>query len=176
MTNSSQKLRPGFGKGMALFAWLSAMVLLYLLFEYRINSDYNPNAEPELSLTEDGHTTVLLKRNRQGHYVASGTLNKKPAVFLLDTGATHVAIPAHMAKFFNLKSIGKQRVQTAAGVVTAHRALIKQMRIGGIELTHVKASLIPSMEGDTILLGMSALGRVAFSQKDGEMLLQKRVK
>lgn len=159
---------------MALATWLSVMVLLYLLFENWLDESYNPNTEPESHLTEDGSATVLLKSNRQGHYVASGTLNGKPTVFLLDTGATSVAVPAHMADFFNLKPGAARRVYTANGVVMARNALIQRMRIGDIELKQVRANLVPNMPDDTILLGMSALGRVSFSQEDGHLLLKKR--
>ena len=37
-----------------------------------------------------------MKGNRQGHYLVNGAINGRPVTFLIDTGATYVAIPAEL--------------------------------------------------------------------------------
>ena len=53
----------------------------------------NPNRTVTVNVSEGGLPQVVLKQNRQGHYVATGKINGQPVQFLLDTGATNVAIP-----------------------------------------------------------------------------------
>jgi len=60
-------------------------------------------------------------------------------------------------------------VQTANGMVTVYKTEIEQLSIGNIFLYNVAAHINPAMKSDAILLGMSALKKVEFSQK-GKLL------
>ncbi len=79
------------GRWMWVMAWLCALVLLTLFFDKQLARQFNPNSEP-VSYQQGQATEVKLKRNRQGHYVASGLINQQPVVFLLDT---HTGVGAH---------------------------------------------------------------------------------
>jgi aspartyl protease family protein len=101
-------------------AWIIALALLMFLFQDVLDEQYNPNSRPEMRLSESGQAEVILAQNRQGHYVARGTINETPVTFLLDTGATQVSIPAHFAEQFGLVAQGNYRVQTANGSITVY--------------------------------------------------------
>ncbi len=155
-------------------AWLIAIGLLMFFFQGVLDKQYNPNTQPEIRLTDSGKAEVTLLQNRHGHYVSQGTINSTPVTFLLDTGATEVSIPAHIAKKLNLFSQGNYRVQTANGSVTVYQTQIEQLSLGNIFLYNVAAHINPAMKSNEILLGMSALKRVEFRQTGKQLILREQ--
>jgi aspartyl protease family protein len=161
------------GKIFVWLAWILAIALLMYFFQGILDEQHNPNSQPQVSLNESGHAEVVLKQNRQGHYVTLGSINESSVTFLLDTGATQVSIPAHIADKLQLESFGSYPVQTANGTVTVYRTKIDQLSIGNIFLYNVAAHINPAMKSDEILLGMSALKEVEFSQKGKQLTLRE---
>ena len=116
---------------------------------------------------------LKLKQNRSGHYVVNGTINGQPVVYLLDTGATTVTIPGHLANRLNLVPGYPQTVSTANGNRTVYRTTAEILTIDKIMLYNVPANLNDGMTGDYILLGMSALKQLDFKQSDGWLYLSQ---
>lgn len=161
------------GKIFVWLAWIVALALLMYFFQDVLDKQYNPNNQPQLGINNSGQAEVVLKQNKQGHYVTLGTINESPVTFLLDTGATQVSIPAHIADELQLKSFGSYPVQTANGTVTVYRTELDQLSIGNIFLYNVAAHINPAMKSDEILLGMSALKKVEFSQTGKQLTLRE---
>jgi len=115
-----------------------------------------------------------LQRNRFNHYVASGLINNTPVVFLLDTGATDVAVPAGLAERLGLKAGVARNAITANGIVQVYDTRIESLQLGSIQLENVRASINPGMSGNEILLGMSALKDLEFSQSGSTLTLKQR--
>ena len=159
---------------MLVICFALALTVLTVFFDDWIADQNNPNTDPKSVKLADGSLQVLLLRNRQGHYVSAGTINGRPVTFLLDTGATDVAVPAGIAKKLDLKHGAGARVITAAGVVPVVSTTINQLTIGHILLNNVSASITPSMGGEMILLGMSALKQVEFTQRGNALTLRQR--
>lgn len=153
-------------------AWIIGLALLMFLFQDVLDEQYNPNSRPEMRLTESGQAEVILDQNRQGHYVTRGTINDTPVTFLLDTGATQVSIPAHIAEDLGLVAQGSYRVQTANGSISVYKTEIAQLSLGNIFLYNVAAHINPAMKADEILLGMSALKQVDFYQTGKQLILR----
>ena len=160
------------GKWMIILAWVFAFALLIVFFNDFLAKQLNPNQQPSSYQTVDG-TEVSLKQNRQGHYVASGTINGQPVVFLLDTGATNVSIPFHLGEQLGLRPGMGQRVMTANGSITVARTEIDTLTIGDIQLNDISANLNPGMQGNEILLGMSALRQLEFTQRGQWLILRQ---
>ncbi|MCB1725427.1 MAG: TIGR02281 family clan AA aspartic protease [Chromatiaceae bacterium] len=161
------------GRHMMLIAWIGGIALLTFLFRDVLESRFNPNAQPQAETTADGRHQVVLDRNAAGHYVASGRINGFPVTFLLDTGATDVALPEALADRLRLERTGGGISQTANGAVAVWRTVLDEVRLGDIRLKDVRASILPSMAaGDPVLLGMSFLRRLEFSQRDGQLTLR----
>lgn len=161
------------GRFMMILAWVGGMGLLTLLFQDVLESRFNPNRQPQVQLAADGTREVVLERNPQGHYVATGAINGLPATFLLDTGATDVAVPEALARRIGLERIGGGISQTANGPVAVWHTRLDEVRLGAITLRDVRAVILPSMQGsDPVLLGMSFLKQVEFSQRDGQLSLR----
>ena len=161
------------GKIFVWLAWIMAIALLMLFFEDELEKQYNPNSQPQVSLNSSGQAEVVLKQNRQGHYVTKGTINETSVTFLLDTGATQVSIPEHIADKLQLDSYGSYSVQTANGRVTVYKTKIDQLSIGNIFLYNVAAHINPAMKNDEILLGMSALKQLDFQQTGKQLILRE---
>ena len=105
---------------MSVLAWLSIMLLLGFYFHNLLGRQQNPNQEVATRAGPGGAREVVLVRNRYGHYVTSGTINDRQVVFLLDTGATGVAIPAQVAARLGLRRGQASQVRTANGIGTAY--------------------------------------------------------
>ncbi|REL36584.1 TIGR02281 family clan AA aspartic protease [Thalassotalea euphylliae] len=163
-----------FGRGFIWIAWILAIGILIYAFQGVLDNQWNPNQRPDSNLSSQGKASVTLKQNRSGHYITSGTINDEPVVFLLDTGATQVSIPARVAERLGLQGYGSYPVQTANGVVRVYRTKIQSLSIGNLYLYDVDAHINPGMQSDEILLGMSALKKVEFRQTGNQLVLEQR--
>ena len=161
------------GKGMLIVSFSLGLMALTIFFNGVLQSQSNPNSEPEFNETDNGIKEVVLQRNRQGHYVANGTINGVPVTFLLDTGATDVAIPAAIARKAGLNQGYISQAATANGIIQVYSTILDELQLGNIRLHDIKASITPSMEGETILLGMSALKQIEFTQRGSNLTLRQ---
>lgn len=164
----------GIGRGMMTFAWLLALGFLSLVFTRWLENRYNPNQDPK-SVANQQFREVILESNPQHHYIANGYINGVPVTFMLDTGATDVAIPAQLARKLRLKPGPASMAITANGLVEVRKTIIDSLKLGSIELQSVRANLNPGMSDQEILLGMSALKQVEFSQRGDILTLRQYV-
>lgn len=159
-------------KGMIVAAWVGLLLILTLFFSSYLERRNNPNSNPETSIT-GSVKEVLLQRNRAGHYVTSGAINGKVVIFLLDTGATDVAVSGELANALGLRRGMPMSSQTANGMVTAWQTELAEVSIGAIRLHNVRASILPSLDGDEVLLGMSFLQQLELVQRGKHLLLRQ---
>ncbi|CDZ94604.1 TIGR02281 family clan AA aspartic protease [Pseudomonas saudiphocaensis] len=160
------------GRVMLVLAWGIGILLATRFFADWEQSRFNPNQQP-VSHVGSGHIEVLLESNVQGHFVASGRINGEAAVFLLDTGATDVAIPAEVASKLGLERGAPILLQTANGQTTGYRTVLDSLSIGDIVLRDVRAIVAPGFDSEQILLGMSALKQLEFTQRAGTLVLRQ---
>lgn len=160
------------GKTMMVLAWVVALAILIHFFGNWEKSVTNPNSQPQS--TQNGNVnTVVLQRNRFDHYVLTGFINQQKVTFLLDTGATHVVVPEILAQKLSLEKGRSGSVSTANGNIEVFATRINQLTIGDISLYDVQAAINPYMDGDEILLGMSALKDIEFTQQGDELTLKQ---
>ncbi|GAB2907575.1 retropepsin-like aspartic protease family protein [Rheinheimera gaetbuli] len=160
-----------YGKTFAIIAWLIVMVMLYLFFQDTIDKQLNPNQQLNSVQGSLGETRTVLIRNKSGHYVGTALINNQPADFMLDTGATTVAIAQSSAEKLGLPFGAAIQVNTANGLSTAWRSRIDRLQLGDIVLTNIPASIVPNLSGTEILLGMSALKQLEFHQQGNQLTL-----
>lgn len=112
-----------------------------------------------------------------GMYETSGFINGHPVNFLVDTGATWIAMNAHQARSLgiNFRYIGtRSRVSTANGIVPVYRIVLDKVRVGEIELTKVEAGVLEGNSPSEVLLGNSFLNRVEMQRQGQVMLLRQK--
>ncbi len=150
-------------------AWVALFAMVYLWFHDWNADQINPNRAASLQVTGN---EVTLQRNRGGHYVADGAINGAPVTFMLDTGATQVALSLATAKTLGLALGEPVRLRTANGETDGFRTRLDRVRLGPIELPDVAAVASAGIDPEMVLLGMSFLQRVEFSQRGGQLTLR----
>lgn len=157
---------------MLAVAWLLVFAGIYWYFDGWYRQQHNPNPQSALvSQTSD----VVLKRNRAGHYVADGSINGHPVTFLLDTGATQVALSTSLARQLGLAAGARVQIQTANGPALGYQSRLNSVRLGSIEVHNVSALITDGMEGSNVLLGMSFLKQLEFTQHGDSLILHRAV-
>jgi aspartyl protease family protein len=140
---------------------------------YELSREYNaagysaPRPAPEL----------VIARGAGGHYWVSGAINGQTAQFLIDTGATTVAMNEEQARRLGIdyRVAGKPMVaSTASGTVKGWRINLNSVKLGGIEVLGVEASVLEGEFPTEILLGMSFLNRVGWREDQGIMHIQSK--
>ena len=123
-----------------------------------------------------GVASVTLYANTEGHFISECYVNGAPLKFLLDTGATTVALNSGDAKFAKIdyKRGEPIQVSTANGIATAYRVTIATLKIGAVTLNQVEASVIEGGSPSVVLLGMSALNRLDMKRQDIALTLSKK--
>ncbi len=160
------------GTGMIVVAWIVFLVLLYTIFEDQLLQRNNPNQN--IVTTVNGlQKEVVLQRNVYGHYVTSGTINNHPVTFLLDTGATDVAIPESVAEKIGLQKGRTITVKTANGTTRAYRTRLDHVAISDIRLDNLNATILTNITGHEVLLGMSFLKHFEIVQKGRSLTIRQ---
>ncbi|MGQ0658571.1 MAG: retropepsin-like aspartic protease family protein [Chromatiales bacterium] len=119
---------------------------------------------------------VQIGPDHVGMYMANGTINGYSVRFLVDTGATMVAMNRHVARRLgiNYRIDGKEGVtQTASGYTRAYYLKLKKVTIGEIALNEVEAAVLDGDQPTEVLLGNSFLGRLDM-QREGKILYLKK--
>lgn len=163
------------GKLLMLLAWAAALYLATQFFGDWEQRRENPNTVP-VSQHGDGYVEVQLAGNGQGHFVSGGFINGQPVQFMLDTGATDVAMPEAVARKLELTRGAPVLLTTANGKTQGYRTEIASLQLGDIRLSNVRALVVPGFEGNQVLLGMSALKQLEFTQRGGNLLLRQTTK
>ena len=119
--------------------------------------------------------SATLFAGQGGHYAADGQVNGGAVRFVVDTGASTVALPAADAQRLAIdyrkgRLVG---VQTASGVTPAYMVRLDTVRVGSIELNNVECVVIESGL-PMALLGMSFLNRIEIRHEAGRMMLIRR--
>lgn len=159
------------GRGML---WVAALLMLgglTWLFSGLENAQRHPN-QGVSALNTDGYLEVRLDPNRAGHYVAEGAIGGEQVTYLVDTGASYVAVSAEQAERFGLRGQGSAYMRTANGEVEASLTRIPEMEVAGIRLQNVRAVIMPNMGGE-VLLGMNALNQIDWQRRDGQLILRQ---
>ena len=133
-------------------------------------------SEPKPAATSANKVAKIL-RNNNGMYQTPGFINGISVQFLVDTGASQVAMNERVAQRVGLlyKMEGEQvPVSTAAGIVPAWRTTLKKVRVGGIELLNVEGLVVKGTGPGEVLLGMSFLNRVKMEDNGQIMQLIKK--
>lgn len=160
------------GKVLMILAWTAGLFLATRFFGDWEDKQQNPNTIVS-SQHRDGYIEVQLVGNRQGHFVSTGEINGRTVQFLVDTGVTDVAVPGDLADSLGLRRGPPVTVSTANGSSRGFRTTLDRLQLGDIVLHDVRALVAPGLGGDEVLLGMSAMKQLEFTQRGGVLLLRQ---
>ncbi|HLF32580.1 MAG TPA: TIGR02281 family clan AA aspartic protease [Xanthomonadales bacterium] len=128
-----------------------------------------------MSLQQDskGNVMVILQRKRNGHFAADGEINGQAVHFLVDTGATDVAVSEQVARSLGLEFGPRITVMTAAGPIGGWVTRLDSVTVGVLTLQDVRATIAPGL-GEESLLGMSFLRHFSIVQEGNTLVIASR--
>jgi aspartyl protease family protein len=120
--------------------------------------------------------SVTLTADSQGHYMTLGQINGGTVQFMVDTGATAIAMSSTRARQLGINYVNGQRgfTQTANGRAAAYRVTLDTVKIGDITLHAVDAVVLEGDNLPIVLLGMSFLNRTEMKRDGQSLTLIKR--
>ena len=124
--------------------------------------------------TGDG-AQIVLSAGSGGHFLTGGSINGKAVRFLVDTGATNVAMSQAEALSLGIDFRNGQRgvSNTANGPVQVYRVSLTSVRVGDVQVYNVDATVVPEPM-DFVLLGNSFLTRFQMRRENDTLTLSKR--
>ena len=137
---------------------------------YRLNmliaTSYNKREKAEITLWA----------NNQDMFSSNGKINGKNVHFLIDTGATAIALNEAYAKQLGIDYLTSQKgfAQTASGVVNTWYIKLKTVELGDIKLRNVGAIVIQGNSSKQILLGMTFLSQLKMIRNGKQMRLSQK--
>jgi aspartyl protease family protein len=124
-----------------------------------------------------GNRSIVLARDPRGHFQTEGRIDGQRIGFMVDTGASVIALNETSAARFGLRpSRGDYNatVTTANGTIRAARTRLAMVDIGGIVVRDVDAMVLPDEALSENLLGLSFLSRLKrFEYANGQMVLEQ---
>lgn len=138
-------------------------------------SSWAVTSEQKISDDAEGATAgsaLVLSQGKGGHYFVDGAVNNHYLNFVIDTGASLVALPLALASSAGVRCHSQGAMQTANGITMVCKATIRKFRFGSFTLNDVEAVVVPNLGQP--LLGMNVLKRFRVEQDNGVMRLSKK--
>lgn len=163
------------------FAWI--LILLVVIAAYAYKDDFKRVALRVAAVIVPGMAVeiapgeVALRASQDGHFYANATVNGVSVRFLVDTGASSIALSAEDAGRLGFDPANLEYflpVTTANGRALAARVTLDEVRLGSIAFAHVTAAVMPPGALDRSLLGMSFLDRLSGFELAGDRLVLRR--
>lgn len=132
-----------------------------------IGSTFKRDEQPEVSIYKD----------ELGMFNIVGSINNFPVNFLVDTGASHIAMNRNEARRLGIdfRQYGRRGyANTANGPVKTWSITLNKVSVGDVALTNVKAFVNDSDSPHKVLLGMSFLGQLEIKNEGSSLKLKKK--
>ncbi len=140
-------------------------------------SKYNLGNRVHASYSKTERKKVQIYRDGNNMFKTIGSINGYPVDFLVDTGASVVALNSTLAKRLGIqyKLRGEETiVATASGKALAYSISLDKVKVGEIMLRNIDAVVIDGNDPATPLLGMSYLGRLKLNNEDQYLELEEK--
>ena len=134
-------------------------------------------AAPAETVGQAGIRSLRIPRDSRGHFLTDGRIDGQRIGFMVDTGASVVALNETSAARFGLRPLPgdySAPVATANGTIKAARARLAMVDIGGLVVRDVDAMVLPDRALSENLLGLSFLSKLKrFEYANGQMVLEQ---
>jgi aspartyl protease family protein len=132
----------------------------------------SPAPAPAASVSADAYRETRLEREPGGHFFVNGKVDGNPVRFVIDTGATTVALTTEDARRIGLQFsedefdvVGRG----ASGDVWGKEFTFKKVSVEGKDVTHVRGAVLKDL--DVSLLGQTYLSRITAVQMNGDSMI-----
>ncbi|MFM1891069.1 MAG: hypothetical protein RLZ44_146 [Pseudomonadota bacterium] len=136
-----------------------------------------PGGVVSASYAKPERREVRVPRSPGGAYLIGGTVNGQPVDFLVDTGASVVALGEAQARRLGIpfeREGTPVQLATAAGVAAGYRVTLDRVRVGEIELRNVDGSVIMGEGPPRALLGTSFLNRLELQNQGSVLVIRNK--
>ncbi|MBO0904000.1 TIGR02281 family clan AA aspartic protease [Jiella sonneratiae] len=162
--------------------WTAVFALLIGLYAFRPEFDALKNRVFAVLMpgsvvpigADDGHPRFMATRSADGHFYLDGAIDGAPTSFIVDTGASVVAMDSRTAEALGIDMSSlhfTNAVMTANGIAKAAPIRLASVTIGGISRRDVQAAVTEGEGLDTVLLGMSFLETLTSYDFRGDRLV-----
>ncbi len=134
-------------------------------FSTQLNTDYTEREAKKVNIWAD----------KRGSYFTSGAINGQVVDFLVDTGATSIAMNELLARNLGIdfRYVGEPiQVSTASGYARGYRVMLDSVKVGSIQIRNVEATVLEGGFPSKVLLGMSFLKHVNLERSENLMILE----
>jgi aspartyl protease family protein len=164
-------------RGILTFAALALVTGMTVPKLYRANESAQAlTARVEEPVAVDNSRSVTLTRGDNGHFQTEASIDGRRIDFLVDTGATTIALRESDAARLGIHPAARDytiRASTANGTVMGARTELNRVEVGGVTVWNVVAIVLPDEALSQNLLGMTFLSRLHWEQKNGKLILEQ---
>ncbi len=136
-----------------------------------------PKTLPARTVAQAGGRSLSIPRDARGHFETEGRIDGQRIGFMVDTGASVIALNESSAARFGLRPARgdyKATVTTANGTIKAAPTRLAMVDIGGLVVRDVEAMVLPDEALSENLLGLSFLSKLRrFEYANGTMVLEQ---
>lgn len=143
-----------------------------------VERSYSLSREYSNGFVEPQKKQLSIAKGVGGHYWVAGSVNGQSIQFLVDTGATSIALnDAHARRLgIDYRVTGTPlQVSTASGTARGWRVTLDRVKVGELEVLGVDAVVLEGSSPTEALLGMSFLGRVGWKVEQDVLVLESKL-
>ena len=137
----------------------------------------SPKAALVQTVAQVGSRSVSIPRDGRGHFETEGRIDGQRIGFMVDTGASIIALNESSAARFGLRPRRddyKATVTTANGTIKAARTRLAMVEIGELTVRDVDAMVLPDEALSENLLGLSFLSKLRrYEYANGRLVLEQ---
>lgn len=145
--------------------WCVLLGIAYLIMDSQM--------KPKVATVQGAATEIVIPRSRDGHFYVAGSIGGKPVSFMVDTGASLVAVSRTVAAGIGLPGGNATTVTTAGGRIAAEEVAGQRIVIGGIVINEARVLVLPGAAPEA-LLGQNVLRHMEVSQSAERMILRAK--
>ncbi len=128
-----------------------------------------------VAVSNNGALEIVIPRSRNGHYYVEGAINGHAIIFMVDTGATTVAIDPKIARAAGLPKGYPATFGTASGAAQGETVPRQSVTVGGLRIDNIAIAVIDGV-GEVGLLGQNILRHLDVTQSGDRMILRTKAR
>lgn len=166
LANNTESNGKRLGGIFLIVGWIAILLLVAALINHSLFSTKNTSIRDT-----DAGKEITIYRGYDSHFRIKGSINGVLVTFLVDTGASSLAVSSAIATRANLTHKSQLITETAGGNSIGYFTIIDKLTIADLELNKVSAVIIPDMAIDEALLGMNVLQKFNITQNLETLIL-----